>query len=60
MSQNFWDAFYANLFSSLSVVVILAIIGFIAKHRITRNFKKFIASEVEETIEQIKENSRNK
>jgi hypothetical protein len=55
MTQNFWDAFWANLFASLSVVVILTVAGYLAKHKITRNLKKFIANEVDETIKQIKE-----
>ena len=58
MSQNFWDAFWANLFSGLSIVVILTAIGYLAKHRITQNIKKFIATEVDETVKQIKNQTK--
>ena len=58
MSQIFWDTFYANIFSSLSVIVILAAIGFIAKHRITKNLKHFIATEVDDTLKQIKNTNK--
>lgn len=53
MSQAFWDSFYANLFASLSVVLILGVVGFLAKHRLVRTIKKFIASEVDDTLKQI-------
>ncbi|MDR3642989.1 MAG: hypothetical protein P4L74_05180 [Candidatus Doudnabacteria bacterium] len=53
MSQNFWDAFWANLFASLAVVAILTVAGFIAKHRVSRNIRKFIADEVATILKQI-------
>lgn len=59
MSQNFWDAFWANLLSGLSIVAIITAVGYLAKHRITRNLKKFIANEVDETLKQIKDNTKN-
>ena len=58
MSQNFWDAFWANLFSSLSVVIIVTLIGYGAKHRITKNLRKFIADEVDATLKQINKTTK--
>ena len=59
MSQNFWDGFWSNLFSNLAVVLILAAIGYLSRAKIVRDVKKFIASEVDETIKQIKDEEKN-
>lgn len=58
MSQNFWDAFWGNLLSGLAIVLILSIVGFIAKHRVSKNLKKFISGEVDEVIKQIKDTGK--
>ena len=59
MSQNFWDAFWANLLSNLTVVIILSALGYIAKAKIARDLKKFIANEIDEAVKQIKSANRN-
>lgn len=55
MTQNFWDAYWANFLGGISVIVILGLVGIITKHKIARNLKKFIAGQVDETLKQIKE-----
>jgi hypothetical protein len=59
MSQLFWYPYWANLLASLSVIVILGLVGFVAKHRITKNLKKFISSEVDEVVKKVTNDKKN-
>jgi 3-polyprenyl-4-hydroxybenzoate decarboxylase len=49
--NEFWINFWADFLSNLGLVIVLAMVGFLAKAKVVKSLRKFIRQQVSDSLE---------